>query len=97
MTTSPSSREDLGPTDEESWPWSCLDCQATIYHDGDYCLDCESAHRSSEPAEPESPVEGFIEGLENESITSLTIKTSVVTIGELTMMGFGLRYLFAVP
>lgn len=31
---------------DASWPWACLRCEATVYHDVLYCRDCGPADSS---------------------------------------------------
>lgn len=32
---------------DASWPWTCLRCEATVYHDVLYCRDCGPADSSA--------------------------------------------------
>lgn len=39
-------------TDGDRWPWRCLGCDGTIYHDGEYCSACAAATRRGRRDEP---------------------------------------------
>jgi hypothetical protein len=45
MAIGPAPDTDPAYPDRDTWPWRCLGCTATIYHDGVYCANCVS-HRA---------------------------------------------------
>lgn len=84
------------PTDRDesdTWPWACVDCGTTIYHDGAFCQSCEAAYRSHGTArDPDSP-DGFVDWVRNQTAVDLALKTTAVAGIELGLTAFWLQAL----
>lgn len=77
--------------ESDTWPWQCLDCGTTIYHDGDFCRVCGSSHRlDSGDSEPNSS-NGFIGWMRDQSLSAFVLKTTAVAGIELVLTAFWLQ------
>ena len=92
MSGSPALDADAGPTDADTWPWRCLRCGGTIYHDVELCRDCFALERyrhtmggyGEANPEPDGP-EGFLDWMRGQPASALSLKVSVIAGIELAL------------
>lgn len=83
---------DDGQTDADTWPWRCLRCGGTLYHDVELCRDCFALERyrhsmggyGEASPEPDRP-EGFLDWMRRQPASALSLKVSVIAGVELTL------------
>ena len=100
MSASPALDADDGPTDADVWPWRCLRCGGTIYHDVELCRDCFALERyqhtmggyGEASLEPDQP-EGFVDWMRRQPASALWFKVSVIASVELTLTTVWLQLL----
>ena len=83
MSGPPTSRPSTDRDDADTWPWACLDCGATIYHDGEFCVACESSHRIRRAHAESERSNGFRAWMREQTATDLVLKTTLVAAIEL--------------
>ena len=77
----------------ESWPWACLSCGATIYHDGQRCPDCRSSRRLAAVAAIETAEESFGRWIREQSYPSFVSAVTAVASLELALTVLWLQLL----
>lgn len=75
---------------EYEWPWYCLACEVTIYHDGDYCRDCRSNEEFERPSRSHTS-HGFVGWIRQESYSTFIPKITVIAGIELALTGLWLQ------
>lgn len=88
-TDTPAAAE--SPTD--TWPWQCLRCGATIFHDGDHCPDCARSRSLARVADGGRPERGFRAWIRAQSYPSFVATVTAVAGIELGLTALGLRLL----
>lgn len=91
---------DDGHAEPDTWPWRCLRCGGTLYHDVELCRDCFALERYQHTMggygeaglEPESP-EGFFDWMRRQPASALSFKVSVIAGVELTLTTVWLQLL----
>lgn len=78
MRASISARGEPNDTAVDTWPWECLDCETTIYHDADFCLDCAGAYRVGERGGRRDAREGFLDWMRRESFSEYVLKVTAI-------------------
>lgn len=91
MPEPPPSSADPDRADADRWPWRCLGCGTTIYHDGELCRDCVSAHRRAHAGRGGDASDGFLEWVCEEPVSAFVLKVSVVAGIELALTSLWLR------
>lgn len=90
---------------EDTWPWRCLGCEGTLYHDAVFCHDCRPAQLTSRSEPSHHPVPAFLDWIRREHyLTFLTKVTAVASLEvtltalwlQLMLVGAGLGHLPAV-
>lgn len=91
MSESTTSRAEPDRGEPESWPWRCLYCRTTIYHDGERCRDCRSSRRPAgrRPA-PDAP-DGFADWVREQTAPALVLKVTAIAGIELSLTALWLR------
>lgn len=93
MTRPPSAVTEQDRTDPDTWPWRCLNCGGTIFHDGEHCRDCRtSRHHSDDPSQGTSS-EGFLAWIRRESFATFSLKVTLISGIELALTALWLRLL----
>lgn len=80
------------PTATDSWPWTCLGCDATLYHDALYCADCRAHERSHATATTGSS-SAFTAWVREQSYPEFVSTVTVVAGLEVGLTAFWLRLL----
>lgn len=93
MQSSTPSRPPTDRDESDTWPWRCLDCDTTIYHDGEFCLTCESSHRISQSSGESDRSNGFRDWMRDQTATRLVLKVTAVAAIELALTTFWLQTL----
>lgn len=88
-TPTPSTDRD----ESDTWPWACVDCRTTIYHDGAFCRACESAYRSRETNWESDTSDGFVDWMRDQTASVLVLKVTAVAGIELALTAFWLQTL----
>ena len=91
MQTPASRTDDADHEDADIWPWQCLECGVTIYHDGECCLDCESTTPLATYGGEASTTEGFLDWMREQPATTFVLKVSAVAGVELALTTFWMR------
>ena len=84
-------------SNDETWPWECLHCGTTIYHDGEYCRECESRHVFTEDNRWIRGLRAFLRWMRRESHPSFVLKTTSIASVELTLTAFWLQLMLVGP
>ena len=100
MLESRAADADDGPPEPDTWPWRCLRCGGTIYHDVELCGDCFALERyrhtmggyGEARLEPDGP-EGFVDWMRGQPASALSLKVSVIAGLELTLTTVWLQLL----
>lgn len=93
MPGSPATDTGDRQSDADTWPWRCLGCGGTIYHDGERCRECRrSSRHGAGIRRPESP-EGFVDWMRHEPASALSLKVSVIAGVELALTAAWLQLL----
>ena len=71
-------QDDIQESDVDSWPWECLNCQTTIFHDSLYCRDCEAWKWAETASGQSGPVGSFVDWMQRESYPSFVTKVTVI-------------------
>ena len=93
MQGSTPSRAPTDRDESDTWPWRCLECGTTIYHDGEVCLDCESSRRVRRAGGRPDRSVGFVDWVRAQTATGLVLKVTVVASIELALTTFWLQTL----
>lgn len=96
MSRTTSSRSDR-ESNEETWPWDCLHCETTIYHDGRYCSECESLRPFVEENRWLRGPRAFLGWMRRESHPSFVLKTTSIASVELALTAFWLQLMLLGP
>ena len=89
--TTQSASTDRGESD--TWPWQCLDCRTTIYHDGEFCRSCDSSHRRPRTYGEPDTSNGFVDWMRGQTASGLVLKVTLVAGIELALTTFWLQTL----
>lgn len=73
------------PSGDDSWPWRCLDCEGTIYHDSELCRDCQSVLTVAGGASGQQPDRDFVDWIRLEPYLAFVTKVTAVASLELTL------------
>lgn len=92
MPGSPPTGADDDRPDPDSWPWACLDCGTTIYHDGECCRDCARARQLARAASEGGDPGGFLEWMAGEPAPAFVLKVSTVAAMELALTSVWLQF-----
>lgn len=76
-----------------AWPWRCLGCGGTIYHDGERCRDCRRSDRAGAAGRHRDSPEGFVDWMRRQPASTLSLKVSVVAGVELSLTAAWLQLL----
>lgn len=69
---------DTGDTNDGKWPWACLRCGDTIYHDGIHCQTCRrEVHADDATPSKAITVIGWIR---QQSYPKLIAKTTIIVL-----------------
>lgn len=93
MPKPPAPRDEEEGSDVDTWPWQCLRCGGTIYHDVELCRDCNPIGPLHDTDRRHEEPEGFIDWIRRESASALSIKVSVIAGVELVLTTFWLQLL----
>ena len=78
MPAPTSTRGDPNDAAVDTWPWECLDCGTTIYHDGEFCGGCEAAYRARGSARRRRDRRGFLDWMRGESVSDYVLKVTAI-------------------
>lgn len=81
----------------DSWPWRCLGCEATIYHDGEFCVDCRSARAAVRDADVEQHSAGFLDWIQGQPYPVFVAKVVAVASFEVLLTLLWLQLLLFGP
>lgn len=91
------SQSDSASSAGDSWPWACLDCGGTIYHDGRFCRDCERARALDRVAALSTPGPRFSHWIREQSYPSFVTSVTAVASLEVSLTAIWLQFLLAGP
>ena len=97
MRATPSTLSELDRTHPDAWPWRCLGCGGTIFHDVEFCRDCESTRPPPEQPPPLEVPEEFLEWMRNEPRPTFSAKVTAITGIELLLTTLWLELLLRGP
>ena len=85
-----------GGADDGAWPWRCLGCEGTLYHDGWYCAACAAVHaidrRRRTRSDPGRTFRGWIR---EQSYPSFVTRVAALAGFELVLTALWLHVLLA--
>lgn len=93
MTEPPTRHAEDVATDADTWPWRCLRCGGTIFHDGERCRDCRTIDPSA--AATASRPRGFIEWMRAEPLATFSLKVTATAGVELALTALWLELLLS--
>lgn len=93
MTEPPSAAAENVSTEADTWPWRCLRCGGTIFHDGERCRDCRTIDPSADASSRRPDAEGFLEWMRGESLPSFSLKVTATAGVELALTSLWLQLL----
>lgn len=85
------------PLDTASWPWQCVGCGTTIYHDGDYCRDCESATTSARRGPLLRNLREFVGWMRGQPYRTFVPTVTLITFLELALTALWLELVLLGP
>lgn len=77
----------------DTWPWRCLGCGETIFHDVEFCRDCTSAGFYDDTGRRFDSPEGFLDWMRSEPLPSFSVKVTTITAVELALTTLWLQFL----
>lgn len=83
-------------TGDATWPWRCVGCATTIYHDGEFCRDCK-ASPSPRNKSLVSGLREFISWMRRESYWTFVPTVTVITGIELALTALWLQIIIFGP
>lgn len=89
MTEPPSAAAKNARGDADTWPWRCLGCGGTIYHDGEFCRECRTVAAPGDGSRRHRG--GFLDWIRRQSLAALSLKVTVVAGIELALTAFWLQ------
>ena len=84
---------DRHPGEGDGWPWRCLDCGATIYHDGECCRECRSARRVRSGAREADRSGSFLAWMRAEPASTFALKVTLISGAEVGLTALWLVFL----
>lgn len=91
MPTEAPAEEDRDDASGDTWPWACLECGTTIYHDGDWCRDCASTYQVDDGGPRRESSDGFVDWMCRQSASAFVAKVTVLAGFELLLTAFWLQ------
>lgn len=77
----------------DTWPWRCLDCGSTIYHDGEFCRACARSRPVGGGAEAAPTPDGFVDWMREQRPAPFVLKVTVVAGLELALTAVWIQLL----
>lgn len=93
MPEPPDSDANDGQSSADTWPWRCLGCGGTIYHDVELCRECRPRGPHGEAGRRPEAAEGFVDWMRREPASALSLKVSVIAGVELALTAVWLQLL----
>lgn len=90
-------RTDAQRTLEDSWPWLCLRCGATVYHDVLYCGDCGPADSSAAERVRRGSAESLRSWIRRQSYPRFVGTVTGIASVEVALTALWLRLLLVGP
>jgi len=93
MPGSSNGHAEIATADDDAWPWRCVGCGATIYHDGEFCPDCETTYDTVEATRSARAPTAFFEWMRREPFPAFALKVTLISGVELGLTVLWLRLL----
>ena len=87
---------DTERTGDATWPWRCVECESTIYHDGEFCRDCKSSP-SPKRGRLGDGLREFVSWMRRESYWTFVPTVTIITGIELALTALWLQILVFGP
>lgn len=71
--------------DVDTWPWRCLGCEGTIYHDVELCHDCRLVRPVAHRTNRRHPVAEFLDWIRREPYPTFVTKVTAVASLEIAL------------
>ena len=86
----------VGGADEGTWPWRCLGCEGTLYHDGWYCADCATVHAIDRRRRTRDDERGTLRGwIRGQSYPAFVTRVAALAGFDLALTALWLQVLLA--
>lgn len=80
---------------DDTWPWRCLGCEGTIFHDAVFCHDCRPAQLPSRSDPSRHPVGAFLDWIRREPYPTFLTKVTAVASLEVSLTALWLQLMLA--
>lgn len=81
----------------DEWPWECLSCGTTLYHDVEHCRTCASASVHPKTRGRSSALREFVSWMRREPYPSFVLKVTAISSTELALTALWLHLILLGP
>lgn len=81
----------------ETWPWACLGCDSSVYHDVEFCRDCVASFRSRPSSREPNTSDHFVDWMRDQPAPTFVMKVTAMSGIELVLTAFWLQTVFQWP